>query len=286
LVSASHDQQGGSATTSHLAKEAEDQRINAYQQAQSSTDALFHVAMYDWLLSRNKTDELLRIRSPYVEDYLRSEPITLERCLLLCLWYVSVGESFSAAQLYAGLAKSKELDLTLEDRMEYLTKASGNAQSTFQHSQEIVNFINDIGEELEVSSIQIEVYQSVQESIEIEEEEKVKLLAVLNENLLNITELYRDFAEPLQMHEVKLLIYHISDHREPELVRQAWEALIAEGECRRRGGSAARWDLSTQASVFSVPTFYSPRGLDSDARDSLRKGSFCCCGTGSTLLSF
>lgn len=212
------------------AREVEDQRINAYQQAQSSSDALFHVAMYDWLLARNKTDELLRIRSPYLEDYLRSEPVTLERCLLLCLWYVSVGENFSAAQLYAGLAQSTELDINLEDRMEYLTKASGNAKSTFQHSQELIDFTNDIDEKLEVSSIQIEVYKSVQESLEIDEEQKLALLAILNENLLDITQLYRDFAEPLQMHEVKLLIYHVSDHRELALVRQAWEALVAEGE--------------------------------------------------------
>jgi nuclear pore complex protein Nup155 len=214
----------------HLARELEDQRINAYQQAQASTDALFHVAMYDWLLSRHKTDELLRIRSPYVEDYLRSEPITLQRCLLLCLWYVSVGENFSAAQLYAGLAQSTELDITLEDRMEYLTKASGNAKSTFQHSQELINFINDIDEKLEVASIQIEVYKSVQESMEIEEEHKVMLMRILNDNLLDVTQLYRDFAEPLQMHEVKLFIYHVSDHRDLDLVRMAWQALIAEGE--------------------------------------------------------
>lgn len=225
LVSTSSSEQ-----SAQFAREMEDQRINAYKQAQASNDALFHVAMYDWLLSRNKTDEILRIRSPYVEEYLRSEPITLERCLLLCLWYVSVGENFSAAQLYAGLAQSTELDITLEDRMEYLTKASSNAKSTFQHSQDLINFINDIDEKLEVAFIQIEVYKSVQESSEIEEEQKAELLAILNNNLLDITQLYRDFAEPLQMHEVKLLIYHVSDHRDPELVRQAWQALIAEGE--------------------------------------------------------
>lgn len=216
--------------SAQLVREMEDQRINAYKQAQASNDALFHVAMYDWLLFRNKTDELLRIRSPFVEEYLRSEPITLERCLLLCLWYVSVGENFSAAQLYAGLAQSSELDITLEDRMEYLTKASGNAKSTFQHSQDLINFINDIDEKLEVATIQIEVYKAVQESSEIEDEHKVELMAILNDNLLDVTQLYRDFAEPLQMHEVKLLIYHVSDHRDLELVRQAWQSLIVEGE--------------------------------------------------------
>lgn len=83
-------------------------RADAYAQAQALQDALFHVALYDWLLQRRATDELLRMRTPFIEDYLRSEPVTLERCLLLCDWYVSVGQNFAAAQVYAGLAQSTE----------------------------------------------------------------------------------------------------------------------------------------------------------------------------------
>lgn len=208
---------------------AEEQRAVTYAQAQASTDPLFHVAMYDWLLSHNKADELLQVRSPYVEEYLRSEPITLERCLLLCLWYVSVGHNFSAAQLYAGLAQSTELEITLDDRVEYLTKASSNAKSTLQsNSQELIQFINDVDEKLDVASVQIEVYKAIQESLEIEDDNKAALLGVLNEGLLDITTLYRDFAAPLSMHEIKLLIYHVSDHRDLDLVRQAWEDLLAE----------------------------------------------------------
>lgn len=210
-------------------RQAEEQRTNTYSQAQASPDPLFHVAMYDWLLASNKTDELLQVRSPYVEEYLRSEPVTLERCVLLCLWYVSVGHSFSAAQLYAGLAQSTELEISLDDRVEYLSKASSNAKSTYQNnSQELIMFISDIDEKLEVASVQIEVYKAIQESLEIDDDNKAALTAILNESLLDITALYREFAEPLQMHEIKLLIYHVSDHRDVELVRQAWDALLAE----------------------------------------------------------
>lgn len=214
---------------SEVIRRVEEQRANAYAQAQTSTDPLFHIAMYDWLLANNKTDELLQIRSPYVEEYLRSEPVTLERCQLLCLWYVSVGHSFSAAQLYAGVAQSTELDISLDDRVEFLSKASSNAKSTLQtNSHELIEFINDIDEKLEVASVQIEIFKAIQESLEIDDENKSALISILNESLLDITTLFREFAEPLQMHEIKLLIYHVSDYRDEELVRQAWEALIAE----------------------------------------------------------
>lgn len=212
----------------HDLHELEDRRQNAYDQAQASTDALFHVAMYDWLLSRNKTDELLRMRTPYLEDYLRSEPITLERCLLLCMWYVSVGQNFSAAQLYAGLAQSTELDITLDDRIEYLSKASSNAKSAFVNSIDLVQFTTDIDEKLEVAQVQVEVFRAVQESEAIEEEQKVQLLQELDGQLLDISALYKDFAEPFSMHEIKLLIFHVSDHRDLDLIRQAWDALLTE----------------------------------------------------------
>lgn len=209
--------------------QVEEQRASTYAEAQSSTDPLFHVAMYDWLLSRSKTDELLQIRSPYVEEYLRAEPITLERCLLLCMWYVSIGHSLSAAQLYSGLAQSTELEINLDERVEYLTKASSNAKSAQQNnSQDLIQFISDIDEKLEVASVQIEIYKAIQESLEIEDEQKANLLNVLNDGLLDITALYRDFAEPLSMHEIKLLIYHVADYRDAELARDAWEALLAE----------------------------------------------------------
>lgn len=212
----------------HLLRELEDQRQNAYNQAQASTDALFHVAMYDWLLSRSKTEELLRMRTPYLEDYLRSEPITLERCILLCMWYVSVGQNFSAAQLYAGLAQSTELDITLDDRVEYLSKASSNAKSAFVNSIDLVQFTTDIDEKLEVAQVQVEVFRAVQESEAIDEEQKVALLQELDGQLLDISALYKEFAEPFSMHEIKLLIFHVSDHRDVDLIRQAWDALLTE----------------------------------------------------------
>ena len=35
-----------------------------------SDDELFHVEMYQWLLSEKQYDRLLSVRSPYLEDFL------------------------------------------------------------------------------------------------------------------------------------------------------------------------------------------------------------------------
>lgn len=86
---------------------AQTRRANAYGLAQASTDELFHVAMYDALLARRAYDELLAMRTPFIEEYLRAMPSTREKLTTLCNWYVSVGQHFAAAQVYAGMATTE-----------------------------------------------------------------------------------------------------------------------------------------------------------------------------------
>lgn len=43
-------------------------------------------------------------------------------------------------------------------------------------------------------------------------------------------QLYSEFAEPLELLEVILLIFHVSDHRDPFLVTATWEAILSRGE--------------------------------------------------------
>lgn len=45
-------------------EEIETLRANAYNQALSSEDPLFHASLYDWLVSRRMTDQLLEVRCP------------------------------------------------------------------------------------------------------------------------------------------------------------------------------------------------------------------------------
>ena len=43
---------------------------NVFTAAFKSDDELFHVEMYQWLLSEKQYDRLLSVRSPYLEDFL------------------------------------------------------------------------------------------------------------------------------------------------------------------------------------------------------------------------
>lgn len=43
-------------------------------------------------------------------------------------------------------------------------------------------------------------------------------------------QLYSEFAEPLELLEIILLIFHISGHRDSFLVNSTWEALLARSE--------------------------------------------------------
>ena len=50
--------------------EAAEQVETVFTAAFKSDDELFHVEMYQWLLSEKQYDRLLSVRSPYLEDFL------------------------------------------------------------------------------------------------------------------------------------------------------------------------------------------------------------------------
>lgn len=51
--------------------------------------------------------------------------------------------------------------------------------------------------------------------------------------MLDFPQLYSEFAEPLELLEIVLLIFHVSDHRDAFLVTATWEAILSRGEGQR-----------------------------------------------------
>ena len=47
-------------------------------------------------------------------------------------------------------------------------------------------------------------------------------LSRLNSDLLDITQLYQDFAEPYQLWECQLAILHCAGHHDPMLIQVCW----------------------------------------------------------------
>lgn len=97
-----------SATAEIHRQEIDALRTSAYQQAQLSNDDLFHFALYNWMMGRGRSHELLQIDSDFLEFYLSMEPHTLEKLDILWQHYVLKEARSSAAVVLRGLAESQE----------------------------------------------------------------------------------------------------------------------------------------------------------------------------------
>lgn len=202
-----------------------------FRRAIESDDPVFHSCLYDWLLSQGYTDTLLDIQSPFIEAHLIRDPLTLVKCELLWQFYVRRSRFNDAARVLASLADSVEFPLSLSRRLEYLSLALSNAKSQQKPLQngldvQSVEFLTDVEEKIEVAQVQVEIYRSVKDHREISEEVRNNLLNELENRLFNISELFCEFAEPLALLEIQLLIFHIADHYDANLVTQTWHVLI------------------------------------------------------------
>lgn len=180
---------GGKGTVSP--DEADSIRSNAYSRALASEDDALHFKLYDWLMARGLTDQLLEIQSGYLELYLLREPVTLERYDLLWQYYARHYLHGKAASVLATLAESTEFALNLNKRLEYLSLASSNAKSQFPSPamrQDIIGFLTEIDEKLEVGAVQVEIYRQLEELTDLEDHQKEGMRKRLEGRLFSISE--------------------------------------------------------------------------------------------------
>ncbi|EPQ60591.1 nucleoporin [Gloeophyllum trabeum ATCC 11539] len=206
-------------------------RSHAFALAFASNDEMFHSTMYEWLLGKGVADELLEMRPPYLEAHLRREPITVQKYQLLWQFYVKNGQPLRAAEVLAALADSLQLGLTLEERLEYLTLAVGNAKShpisAEGRHETAIAFLAELEDKLEVAQVQLEMYHTLVPHIKDAEEVRERI-QLLGRRLFTMTELFELYAAPFDLREMQLLILHVSDHRDEHLVRPIWNRIFAD----------------------------------------------------------
>ncbi|CAE6502987.1 unnamed protein product [Rhizoctonia solani] len=215
------------------AGDAEAVRKNAYQLALGSDDPMFHADLYDWLVSQGRTDDLLEIRTPYIEDHLIQQAQRNDKWgELLWQFFVHSGQYLRAAYALQALADS-ETDLDLESRIEFLSLAVSNAKShpssEYGQHETAVEFLSDLEDKLEVAQVQLEIANLLSRKYATETSpEWRRRYEVLTSRLLDISALYREFAEPEDLNAMKLLILKVADRRDPQLVTSTWEAILME----------------------------------------------------------
>jgi nuclear pore complex protein Nup155 len=160
----------------------------AYEQINNSDDEVFQNYLYDWYMQKGWAERLLDINSPFVVDYLRqSSEKNLAHADLLWRYYAHHNDYLSAAETQYQLAKST-LPLTLEKRIEYLSRAKANASTRMtgfsetgvRNRQSRQELLRNISDHLDIANIQDDVLQRIKGDERLSGQRRDNVIADLN----------------------------------------------------------------------------------------------------------
>lgn len=211
--------------------------------ALQSDDELFHSALYNWLCDSHQTDTLLDIRSPFLEGYLQrraaAHPDAVTGADLLRKYHERSGNFTAAARISAKLADRHGQDLSLLQRLEYLSRAIVCMKSSEPRSSGGAregDFLHQLEEKLDIARLQVRVQEALKRRSDLPG--AGESAARLDTELFDVTRLYGDFAEPFDLAECKLAIVRTSGYDNPMLVENLWRSVL-EREFRECCGRAA-----------------------------------------------
>ncbi|KAK4890896.1 hypothetical protein LTR27_010469 [Elasticomyces elasticus] len=209
-------------------------RSEAYDVVEGSDDTVFQTCLYDWYTETGNAERLLEVRTPFVLDYLTRRSAT-ERGAADLLWkyHAHHNDYLSAASTQLELAKGY-FDLTLEERIGYLSRARTNASTRSssaalmdarQNKQQLLREISDL---LEVATLQDDILQRMKADSRLTGQRREIVLAALNtsQGILDVGELFNQFSDQAGYHDINLCIFKVADHRNPSDVERSWEDLI------------------------------------------------------------
>ncbi|KFP73285.1 Nuclear pore complex protein Nup155, partial [Acanthisitta chloris] len=199
--------------------------------AQRSTDELFSIALYNWLIQVDLADKLLEVTAPFLEPYLvRMTKIDQNKVRYMdLLWrYFEKNRNFSsAARVLAKLADLHSTEISLQQRLEYIARAILSAKSSTAISSiaEDGEFLHELEEKMEVARIQLQIQETLQQQYSHHSSVQ-DAISQLDAELMDITKLYGEFADPFKLSECKLAIIHCAGHSDPILVQTVWQEII------------------------------------------------------------
>lgn len=147
---------------------------------------------------------------------------------LLWQFYERNKNHAAAAKILDSLATKPSPETSLSERVEYLARAVVCMRSDQAgYAPYLGIFLRELEDKLEVARIQQQILDTIcsQQHIfdpMIVRDAKLKL----NSSLLDITQLYEEYAEPLQLLECKLAIIHCSGHQDAMLIQGIWTNII------------------------------------------------------------
>jgi len=213
----------------------------------NSDDEILHANLYQWLIDNRYTDRLLSIHSPFLENYLKrgiaQHPDQLPLFDIIWKYYEKNGQYFLAAKILDKLSSRHSNELKLSSRIEYLSRAimcvkSGEDGPTTSGAGQLLHHLE---EKMEVARVQLMVLEAASNIAAA-----AGTISRLNSDLLDITTLYQDWAEPFSLWECKLAILATAGHPDPLLIQTIWTNII-DRELERLGNT----DSSTKKIAIS-----------------------------------
>ncbi|CCA71270.1 related to NUP170-nuclear pore protein [Serendipita indica DSM 11827] len=242
-------------------------RNEAWNVALTNSDATFHSRLYDWCMEKGLSDVLLNAQTPFIEKHLSSTPFSRDKLQLLWQYYVKNGLYLRAAHVLFELAKTPELSISLADRQEYLTLAVSNARShagsELSRHESGVEFLTIAEEHLEVAAVQVEILAEVQK-LAILKGGAAALgdawggMELLEGTLLTISQLYELYANPLNLLDMKLLIFHVSGFHDDALIRSTWDEIFTDALVQYQSEGISGQSSALEAEVVKLASRLCP----------------------------
>lgn len=193
-----------------------------------SKDEAFLTNLYDWYVQQGWYDRLLATESSFIVTYLQrrsSEDILYAD--LLWKYYGQTNQFSEAAKIQLQLARST-FPLSLEKRIEYLSRARANASSytpggNRKTKQQLLQEISDL---LDIATLQDEILQRLRDDPRLGPERRQEVLDQVNGVILDINTLFNNYADNAGYYDICLLIYQVADHRDPSQIKQTWQQFL------------------------------------------------------------
>lgn len=201
--------------------------------ALQTPDQLLHVAVYEWMLLNSLYVDVLKISNSSLGDFLgrsvNQTPINLELADLLWKYYERNGQHQAAAKILDKLATMPHENILLTKRIEYLARAVMCMRSdTIGYAVHHGEFLRDLEDKLDIAQVQRQILDTLSSggSRHLDQSQVREAVKALNMKLLNMSQLYSDFAEHFDLWEAQLNILNCSHHNEPRLINSVWSHIL------------------------------------------------------------
>lgn len=199
-------------------------------------DELLHIAVYEWMMSKQMNGELISVTEPTLETYLlkatQHNPSNISLMDILWKYYESNNNHAAAAKVLNNLASVNQTSLNMKTRLSYLARSLMCMRSDkIGYAPYLGVFLRELEDKLEVAKVQERILEAIVNlkgrHMEADAAEKM-----LNGKLFDITQLYEDFAEKFNLWECKLAIIDCAGYSDKLLIENIWRNILQNELCR------------------------------------------------------